>query len=99
MVVTTGRLIHAAYTGIPMVVSEVIARGGTAESVSERVYNCASAAECIEEGMSVDPELRIFETGWSGGKPICFVRHPIFLVLDSAALCRKWAQIPLSIKD
>jgi hypothetical protein len=73
--------------------------GGTAESVSERIYNCASAVECIEEGMSEDPELRIFETGWSGGKPICFVQHPIFLVRDPAALCRKWAQIPLSIKD
>jgi hypothetical protein len=33
--------------------------GGTAESVSERIYNCVSAAECIEEGMSEDPELRI----------------------------------------
>jgi hypothetical protein len=73
--------------------------GGTAESVSERIYNCASAVECIEEGMSEDPELRIFETGWSGGKPICFVQHPIFLVRDPAALCRKWAQIPMLIKD
>jgi hypothetical protein len=71
--------------------------GGTAESVSERIYNCVSAAECLEEGQSEDPELRIFETGWSGGKPICFVQHPIFLVRDPAPLCRKWAQIPLSI--
>jgi hypothetical protein len=73
--------------------------GGTAESVSERIYNCASAVECIEEGMSDDPEMRIFETGWSGGKPICFVEHPLFLVRDPAALCRKWAQIPVPIKD
>jgi hypothetical protein len=50
--------------------------GSTVESVSERIYNCVSAAECLEEGLSEDPELRIFETGWSGGKPICFVRHP-----------------------
>ncbi len=73
--------------------------GGTAESVSERIYNCVSAVECIQEGLSEDPELRIFETGWSGGKPICFVEHPLFLVRDPAALCPKWAQIPLSIKD
>jgi len=73
--------------------------GGTAESVSHRIYNCTSAAECVEEGLSEDLELRIFETGWGGGKPICFVQHPLFLVPDPAPLCRKWAQIPLPVKD
>jgi hypothetical protein len=34
-----------------------------------------------------------------GGKPICFVEHPIFLVADPTPLCRKWAQIPVPIKD
>ena len=58
--------------------------GGTAESVSHRIYNCTSAAECVEEGLSEDLEARIFETGWGGGKPICFVQHPLFLVADPA---------------
>jgi hypothetical protein len=43
--------------------------GCTAESVSERIYNCVSVVECIEEGASKDPELRIFETGWSELRP------------------------------
>jgi hypothetical protein len=73
--------------------------GSTVESVSERIYNCASAVECVEEGLSEDPELRIFETGWGGGKPICFVQHPLFLVADPAPLCRNWAQIPQPIED
>jgi hypothetical protein len=68
--------------------------GSTAESVAERIYNCNSAAELIEEGLGEDLEARLFETGWSGGKPICFVGHPLFLLADPAALCRKWAQLP-----
>lgn len=66
--------------------------GSTVESVSERIYNLNRAAECIEEGLSEDHELRIFETGW--GKAITFVEHPLFLLDDPAPLCRKWAQIP-----
>jgi hypothetical protein len=68
--------------------------GSTVEGVQERIYNCAPAAECIDEGLSTDLELRLFETGWSGGKPICFVECPLFLLDDPAPLCRKWAQIP-----
>jgi hypothetical protein len=67
--------------------------GNTAEGVAERIYNCLSAAECIEEGLGTDRELRLFETGWRGGKPICFVEHPLFLLSNPAPLCRKWAQI------
>jgi hypothetical protein len=73
--------------------------GSTAESLSERIYNCASAIECVAQGLSEDRELRIFETGWGGGKAICFVEHPLFLVPDPAPLCRKWAQILQPIED
>jgi hypothetical protein len=73
--------------------------GSTVESVSERVYNCASAMECIAQGLSEDRELRIFETGWGGGKAICFVEHPLFLLADPAPICRKWAQIAAPIED
>jgi hypothetical protein len=73
--------------------------GSTVESVSERIYNCASAIECVAQGLSETRELRIFETGWGGGKAICFVEHPLFLLPDPAPLCRKWAQIPQPIQD
>jgi hypothetical protein len=36
----------------------------TTESVCERVYNVASGIELVAEGLSTDPELRLFETGW-----------------------------------
>jgi hypothetical protein len=36
--------------------------GSTVESVSERIYNCASAIECLAQGLSENRELRIFET-------------------------------------
>jgi len=67
--------------------------GSTPESVQERLYNCNSAAELIDEGLSEDLEARLFETGWSGGKPICFVEHPLFLIKDAGVLIRVWAQI------
>jgi hypothetical protein len=73
--------------------------GSTVESVSERIYNCASAVECVAQGVSADHELRIFETGWGGGKSIFFVEHALFLLPDPAPLCRKWAQIPQPIQD
>jgi hypothetical protein len=63
------------------------------DQVEERIYNCASARELMDEGMSEDVEMRVFETGWSGGKPICFVEEPLFLVAAPAALIRRWAQI------
>jgi hypothetical protein len=67
--------------------------GSTPESVAERIYNCNSAAELIDDGLGEDIEARLFETGWGGGKPICFVEHPLFLIEDAAALIRAWAQI------
>jgi hypothetical protein len=68
--------------------------GSTVESVCERIYNLSSAQECIAEGLSADVELRLFETGWSGGKASCFVMHPLFLLDDPAPLIRMWASIP-----
>jgi hypothetical protein len=62
------------------------------ETVEERIYNCASVRELIDEGLSEDIELRVFETGWSGGKPICFVEEPLFLLTAPAGLIRKWMQ-------
>ena len=66
--------------------------GCTQESVEERVYNAYSARELIDEGLSEDIELRLFETAWGGGRAVCFVESPLFLVA-APALIRKWAQI------
>jgi len=60
-----------------------------AEAVS-RVYNVKSARQCIDEGSSVDPELRMFEVGRGG---LAWVRQPIFLLREPASLTRKWLQI------
>jgi hypothetical protein len=42
-------------------------------AVEERVYNCYSAKELIDEGLSESTELRLFEVGWSDGKATHFV--------------------------
>jgi hypothetical protein len=63
------------------------------DTVAERTYNVYSARELIEDGLGDDIEGRVFECGWSGGKPTCFVDEPLFLMAAPAALIRKWAQI------
>lgn len=68
--------------------------GSTPESVKERIYNCSGAAELIAEGLSEDIEMRLMETGWGGGKPICFVEHPLVLMSDPTPLLRVWARVP-----
>jgi hypothetical protein len=61
---------------------------------AEVAYNCFSAQELVDQGLSEDPALRLFETGWSGGRPTYFVREPLFLLAAPAAMIRKWAAIP-----
>jgi hypothetical protein len=63
------------------------------DAVEERIYNVASARELIEEGLSKDIELRLFETGWCGDEAVSFVEEPLFLLAAPAALIRKWTQI------
>jgi hypothetical protein len=67
--------------------------GSTPESVAERIYNCNSAADLIAEGLSDDHAVRLFETGWSGDRAICFVESPLVLTPNPAPLLRVWAQI------
>ena len=68
--------------------------GATDESVRERVYNCTSAVELAEEGVSEDHALRLYETGWCASEVISWVDQPLFLVREPAALIRAWARIP-----
>jgi hypothetical protein len=63
-------------------------------AVAERIYNCYSGKDLIDEGLSENPELRLFETGWTGGKATHFVTEPLFLLDHPAELCRLWASIP-----
>lgn len=60
--------------------------------VNERVYNCTSAVECIEQGESEDLERRLFEVGWGGGRPPLMCREPVFLVENPGAWAAKWAE-------
>ena len=62
------------------------------DQVEERIYNVYSSSELIEEGLSEDIELRLFETGWCGGKAAYFVEQPLFLI-SAPALIRKWGRI------
>jgi hypothetical protein len=63
------------------------------EEVAERIYNLTSAEELIAEGLSEDHALRLFETGWQGGRPTYFVRSPLVLTADPGPLLRVWAQL------
>ena len=53
-----------------------------------------SYEQCRLEGVSLDTEFRLFETGWAGGRVIDWVREPMFLLPMPSALTRKWSQIP-----
>jgi hypothetical protein len=71
--------------------------GSTVESVTERIYNCTPASELVDEGLGEDLEGRLMETGWGGGKPICFVDHPLVLLSDPAPLLRVWARVTQAV--
>ncbi len=57
--------------------------------VSARSYEA-----CRLDGMSTDPEFRLFETDWSGGRITGWVREPMFLLPEPSGLTRKWSSIP-----
>jgi hypothetical protein len=61
------------------------------KDVRDAIYNCSSAAECIEQGESADRELRLFEVGWGGGGGPLMCRDPVFLVENPGAWAAKWA--------
>lgn len=61
--------------------------------VEDRIYNVKGALECIAEGLSPNPILRVFETGWSA-ELITYVEEPLFLLGKPALFVRTWAQIP-----
>lgn len=73
--------------------------GSTAESIQERIYNCSGAEELVNEGLGEDIEGRLLETGWGGGKPICFVEHPLVLMSDPTPLLRVWARINAQVQQ
>lgn len=71
--------------------------GSEPEAVRERVYNCASAVDLIDEGTSEDHALRLYEVGWCGSEVIAWVRQPLFLVREPAALICAWARISTGV--
>ena len=62
-------------------------------AVEERLYNIQSAQECVEQGISDDVELRVFETGWNGRAPT-YVEQSLILVAAPATLIRAWYRCP-----
>jgi hypothetical protein len=62
--------------------------------VADRIYNCFSAQELIDSGVSEDIPLRLFETGWAGNRATHFVEQPLFLVARPGELARIWARCP-----
>jgi hypothetical protein len=62
--------------------------------VADRIYNCYAAKELIEEGLSEDTEVRLFETGRAGGIATHFVPQSFFLLPEPAALGRAWVRCP-----
>lgn len=56
------------------------------------IYNCCHAHELVQQGVSEDLELRLFEVAWVGeDKVLAFCEHPIFLVPRPGDWARKWA--------
>ena len=63
------------------------------EEVQERLYNCSSAEELLEQGLSEDHALRLFETGWSD-RVVSWVEQPMVLTANPGLLLSVWARIP-----
>jgi hypothetical protein len=64
------------------------------DEAAERISNCQSAQTVIKEGVSEDRLLRLFEIARKGDRVTEFVREPLFLIRQPAALALKWASIP-----
>ncbi len=56
------------------------------------LYNLASFRELIDDGVSEDGELRIFEIAWGGPNISAWAEHPLFLT-DAPTLLGKWAEL------
>ena len=70
----------------------------TSQQAAERIYNVTAAQELVETGLSADPLLRVFETGWAGDQATCFVEHPLILLEVPAALLVAWARISREVR-
>lgn len=57
-------------------------------------YNLDSYQELVNNGVSENVRLRIFETGWQGLNVACWARNPLFLVRDPGPLFRLWSTLP-----
>lgn len=61
-----------------------------APHLDEDYYNLTSAADMISLGVSEAEVSRLFETAWQGDTVVAWVRQPVFLVPDAAALYAAW---------
>jgi hypothetical protein len=65
------------------------------------IYSVYSYHEQVSQGMSADEDLRLFETGWQGGKPVAWAADALIVVdhETSAFLRNVHSRIPTSAKN
>ncbi|TAL87321.1 MAG: hypothetical protein EPN74_02030 [Rhodanobacter sp.] len=62
------------------------------DDLDESYYNLTSAKDLAKEGLSIDIDHRLFETGWQGNRVTNWVEQPVFAVSAPAALFAAWSQ-------
>ena len=62
--------------------------------IEDRIYNVYRGQELIATGVSEDNGLRLFESGWSGNRVICWIESPLVFMVNPAPLLRAWCRIP-----
>lgn len=60
------------------------------QDLDDAYYNLRSAPELVAEGLSERHVDRLFESGWSGEKVENWLRAPVFVVAEAAALYAAW---------
>ncbi len=76
---------------LKIVAAVAVLEGRAPANVDDRIYDLKSAQACIDEGVSEEHELRLFEIGW-GADGIVFVNEPLFLLAQPGRLVRLWAR-------
>jgi hypothetical protein len=69
--------------------SAALAGDGIDEALS--LVAAKSYEDCLRDGVSLDPDRRLFELEWCDGTVTAWVHEPIFLLPQPSVLTLKWA--------
>jgi hypothetical protein len=74
-------------------VAAVDSTGLAGDGIEEALSRVAAKSyeDCIRDGVSCDPDRRLFELGWRDGMVTAWVHEPIFLLPQPSVLTMKWA--------